>query len=200
MTLYALPVNGIVAEIFQPPAGLTLTQCFASAIASQFVDISAISPQPQPGWTVTGGPPWSFSAPASPNLVAIAKTFASGQAQNYYNGLMTPPNGYRWQTYLYSIDYPQSYIDITAEGSLAASALSQPSIVTWPGTGWFDMGGTNRPFTASQFLQFSAAVADYVKTCYINLQSILQTIAAASTVGGVQAIDVTAGYPSANGP
>jgi hypothetical protein len=196
MSIYALPQNGIVAQIFEPPAGLTLAQCFAPVLAAQFVDVSAIMPQPEPGWIATGGPPWSFSAPPAPDLVAIAQAEATAQAQAYYNGLLTPPNGYRWQTYTYQIDYP----DITAEGSLALAALQQPDIVTWPGTGWFDMNGVNHAFTASEFLQFSSYIAQYVKTCFINLQSIVQTIAAAGTVAAVQAIDVTAGYPVANGP
>jgi hypothetical protein len=66
MSIYALISNNTVTELFTPPAGFTLAQCFTPSTVARFVDVSALSPQPAPGWraTPTNGV-WVFSAPVA---------------------------------------------------------------------------------------------------------------------------------------
>lgn len=59
MTTYARVRGGIVLELFTPPAGMTIDQCFVPSIAMQYVAVpDGVSPQQ--GWTCNGK---TFSAP-----------------------------------------------------------------------------------------------------------------------------------------
>ncbi|HVX58001.1 MAG TPA: hypothetical protein VHA37_09860, partial [Candidatus Saccharimonadales bacterium] len=64
MSTYARIQDNTVAELFTPPQGATLAQCFHADIVAQFVDVTAIAPAPQPGWTYDGE---SFAAPVAPS-------------------------------------------------------------------------------------------------------------------------------------
>lgn len=78
MSTYARVQDGIVAELFAPPSGVVLEDCFAPSVASQFVDITAVDPAPLPGWTATQrGSTWSFSAPPSPPEATLAERGAA---------------------------------------------------------------------------------------------------------------------------
>jgi hypothetical protein len=57
MTVYARIQNGVVAELFTPPNGVSIASCFVASIATTFVPASAAVQQ---GWTYSGG---NFTAP-----------------------------------------------------------------------------------------------------------------------------------------
>lgn len=67
MAILARVQSGVVAELFTPPVGRTVNECFVQAVAAQFVDVTAVSPTPEPGWAAieTNGA-WTFAAPAAP--------------------------------------------------------------------------------------------------------------------------------------
>jgi hypothetical protein len=52
MTTYARIQNGVVAEVFTPPSGVSIASCFVASVAAEFI------PAPddvQQGWTFEGG-------------------------------------------------------------------------------------------------------------------------------------------------
>src|SRR5947209_7121632 len=78
MATYARVVGGRVMEVFTPPTGLTLANCFAPAIAAQFVGVPHDSPVPSDGWTFDGT---TFAEPVAPTLTLVqqaAAAFAAG--------------------------------------------------------------------------------------------------------------------------
>jgi hypothetical protein len=67
MAVYAQVANGIVVEIFSPPPGLTIEQCFHAALT--WVDITGRFPQPQVGWTATfSSGIWTMAPPVPVTL------------------------------------------------------------------------------------------------------------------------------------
>jgi hypothetical protein len=67
--IYAHIQSGIVTELFTPPVGTTIAECFHADLVTQFVDVTAAPPQP--GWTATEtNGAWSFAAPVAPPIDA----------------------------------------------------------------------------------------------------------------------------------
>ena len=76
MSVYALIRDGAVAELFTPPGSTTLAECFAAGVAAQFVDVTTLSPSPEPGWSATEmAGVWTFTA-----VVVSAPTLAQQAA------------------------------------------------------------------------------------------------------------------------
>ena len=68
MHIYARIDNGVVAEIIAPAAWddgteIPIAQRFTAELVATMVDITSVSPLPEPGWTYDGV---AFSAPARP--------------------------------------------------------------------------------------------------------------------------------------
>jgi hypothetical protein len=71
MTIYARIQNGVVAELFTPPNGVSIASCFVASIATTFVPASAAVQQ---GWTYSGGgfaPPVAGPAPAKATVLTF---------------------------------------------------------------------------------------------------------------------------------
>ena len=108
MSIFPRIQGGVIAELFTPPTGFTLAQCFAPSVAAQFAtDVSAVTPAPQVGWTAAqSGGAWTFTAPAAPPgptlaqqaMVALDTMDApGGQAIRCFKaGVAFPSN---WQAY-----------------------------------------------------------------------------------------------------
>ena len=64
--MYARIRQGEVAELFTPPAGVDLADCFHPDIAAAFVPVPA-GEHPEPGWHYAAG---VFSAPPAPDVTA----------------------------------------------------------------------------------------------------------------------------------
>ena len=63
MSLFARIQSGAVAELFTPPDGFSISDCFHDGLV--WVEVTNVTPRPEPGWSATetsGG--WTFSAPA----------------------------------------------------------------------------------------------------------------------------------------
>jgi hypothetical protein len=71
MSVYARIQGGSVAELFTPPVGVPVSACFNGALT--WVDVTSVSPAPQPGWTYTAG---VFAAP----VVSASDTRGAAQA------------------------------------------------------------------------------------------------------------------------
>lgn len=59
--IYARIQNGVVFELFAPPEGVPIEECFHADM--DWVDITDVSPQPQPNWTYDGT---NFARPVAP--------------------------------------------------------------------------------------------------------------------------------------
>lgn len=60
--IYAHVIDGVVRELFSPPSDVPIADCFHADIVAQFVDVTSVSPEPQPGWTYSGT---AFAAPVA---------------------------------------------------------------------------------------------------------------------------------------
>ncbi|HWK45138.1 MAG TPA: DUF4376 domain-containing protein [Stellaceae bacterium] len=102
-----------------------------------------------------------------------------------------PANGFTWNGTLFQID-AASQARIAAVATMATGA--------WPaGFAWIATDNTRVPMTAVQFTRFADAVAAYASACALRFRVIKDAIASIADEAGAQAIDVTAGYPSATG-
>jgi hypothetical protein len=164
MSTYARIANGAIAELFTTPTGVELAECFVAAVAAQFVDVTSVTPEPQPGWsaTETSGA-WSFAAPVAPPTtpaVAYGAFIAGGVT---VTSTATPAlDG------VYPID-ANTQVNITTEASF---------ITTF---GEFTTGGTiNLPWqlangsfvefpTTASFLAFAKAVGQLVAAAKLAL-------------------------------
>lgn len=72
MTLYARIQNGLVTELYTPPSGFELADCFTPDILDQFVEVPpGVSPDRR--WTYANG---SFSPPSLPPSVVAGQILA----------------------------------------------------------------------------------------------------------------------------
>jgi hypothetical protein len=63
MTLYARVQDGIVLELFTPPDGVLITECFMPDLAATFMPVPD-GVLPEQGWSaVQAGDAWTFAAP-----------------------------------------------------------------------------------------------------------------------------------------
>jgi hypothetical protein len=152
--IYARIVSGTVAELFTPPAGVAIADCFNAALA--WVDVTAVSPPPQPGWTAseTGGV-WSFAAPPAPPAPALAQQAAAAISAGIIltlSGSMT----------LAAIAFPT---DPVTQSKLAAIATTINTTGAFPGGATSypmkDATGTWHTFTLAQYKVVAAAIAAY---------------------------------------
>jgi hypothetical protein len=72
MPQYARIQSGVVAELFSPPVGVLISDCFAPGLV--WVDVTA-QPAVQPGWTYDGT---VFAAPGAPIVQAPPTVISSG--------------------------------------------------------------------------------------------------------------------------
>jgi hypothetical protein len=159
LSIYARVQGGLVIELFTPPMGTSISECFAPVLT--WVDVTSVSPAPQPGWigADTSGE-WAFSAPVAPTLTV---------AQQAADALFAP----------YTITSPT--IGITAV-SFAVDAVSQShmqaemiALLTSSGSSfadgaasidWPDTNGINHALNTTQAKALFMACGAYVSTLY----------------------------------
>lgn len=153
---YARIQNGVVAEMFSPPAGFTIEQCFALAVAEQFLDVTAVNPPPQPGWTATQNDgSWSFAAPATPTLTPAQQATAALAGTLTINSTGSP-----------AIDGAYA-IDPATQGKIAAVEVYILKNSTFPGGAttypWPMAAGAIVTFPSTTVYQnWATAIANYI--------------------------------------
>ena len=158
MSNYALIQNGTITELFTPPAGFTLAQCFTPEAAAQFVDVTSAVPAVAVGdiATETGGV-WSFAAPPAPPAPTLAQQAAAASV----TGLIIASNG------------PTLTMPATLFPTSAGTQIALNTVVNGLNTtGAFPGGATCFPmldsadvwhtFTAAQYKAVAVAVFNYV--------------------------------------
>ena len=73
MSRFARVVGGVVSEVFSPPSGVAITDCFSPALPGSWVDCTAVAGVAA-NWTYTDG---IFSAPTAPPTVPAPMLSAS---------------------------------------------------------------------------------------------------------------------------
>lgn len=158
MSNYALVQNGKVTELFTPPPGFVLAQCFTLELAANFVDVTNINPAPVVGdiATETGGV-WSFAAPPA----ASAPTLAQQAGAASITGLIIVSNG------------PTLTMAATLFPTSASTQTALNTVVNGLNTtGAFPGGATSFPmldaagvwhtFTMAQYKAVAVAIFNYV--------------------------------------
>jgi hypothetical protein len=160
MATFAHVLNGLVAEpLVTPPAGVTIAEMFAPGLI--WVDVTALSPQPAPGWTVTEtAGAWTFTAPPAPPVPTLAQQATAALAAGVtITSTATPAlNG------LYACDVAtQNRLSRMYNLIQRGDGASFPnSLSALP---WTDMAGAVHTFaTVTEFLAFESAIGGYALT------------------------------------
>lgn len=97
----------------------------------------------------------------------------------------------------YQID-PASISNIQAEGTIAGDVVNNtPGAPVWdPNYFWIAANNSHTPMTAAQCFAFAGNVRAYVRGLILQNRALKDAIAAATTQAQLDAIDVTAGWPS----
>lgn len=157
MTTYARIVNGTAVEIFIPPSGFTLAQCFPPATAALF---SSVPDGTQAGATIQPGT--AIAAQAAAMLSAGCQIVCTSASS--LNGL-------------YSCS-AAAQVDIQAEMiSILANGVFTNGQSTFP---WADVNGTMHTFTVAQFKEFATALGSFVSTLTLIEQTNSGTLPSAS--------------------
>lgn len=148
MTTYARIQGGRVAELFSPPEGHTIDECFAPGLIWVEIDPSVV----KVGWSYDGK---TFERPI-PLIFTVAQQAQSALASGCQVASTAMPalNG----TYA---------CDPTAQQKIQATALYIVVNGRFPGggetMGWADITGAARTFqTTAEFQAFATAIGDYV--------------------------------------
>jgi hypothetical protein len=161
MTTYARVQNGVVAELFAPPAGTTMAACFNPAL--QWVECDG-TPGVAVGWsaTETNGA-WTFAAPAAPaqspaqqaqSLVStgIVITSTSGGWSATFPTQTDATGASVWTMVL------AEQVALVANNNAAFADGSKA--VQWP-----DVTGALHSLTPTQFQAFAMAMGAFVAGC-----------------------------------
>ncbi|MEJ0020742.1 MAG: hypothetical protein WDN25_30170 [Acetobacteraceae bacterium] len=153
MPTYARIDGGVVVELFTPPpafAATPIAELFHPDL--QWVDVSALDPQPQPRWTYDGH---SFAPPAPPPPPTLQQQAGAllGQPLTVQCASVPALNG----------AYP---IDATTQMQITGIAAAISAGVGLPGGGatfnWPDAAGAPHPWPAPQFTEYARAVMNFV--------------------------------------
>ena len=154
MSIYARIDNNAVAELFTPPAGFAIADCFHSDLV--WVDVTSVSPAPQPGWTYVGG---AFAAPSAPPAPTLAQQASALQAAGLAINSTSAPvlNG----TYDCGAE-TQSHIQAEVLAILVNNTFADgTTTLAWP-----DKSGTTHEFpSVVAFKTFALAIAGFVAGC-----------------------------------
>ena len=153
MATYARIVNGVVMELFTPPAGIPITACFNAALT--WVECDA-TPGVAQGWLYSGG---VFSAPPAPPPPTLAQQAAVASVSGLtiaLSGTLTLaatlfPTDAAAQSKVASV-----MLTVTRTGAFAGGATSFPMV---------DASGVWHPFTVAQYSTVAEAIDAYVTTC-----------------------------------
>lgn len=159
MTDYARVVGNTVVELFTPPDGVSIADCFSFEIAAQFAAIPN-GVDVAPGWTYGGS---SFAAPSPPVLTAEQIL-----GNKIADGIDITCTGDPTISAVYALDV-DTMNQVGAVARDAASGLGLPgdaATFTYP-----DLLGAPHAFTAVQFIALYKAMRDLLLV--LNTQSAL---------------------------
>ena len=150
-TEYARVVGGTVFELFTPPTGVSLSECFTADVAAQFVAVPA-GQTPAQGWIYSGG---TFAAPVVP-MPPLAQQAAAALGAGVtltVSGTMT----------LAATLFPTDPVTTAKIGAVVTTLLATSA---FPGGATSypmkDAAGAWHTFTTAQYPKVAGAIAAYV--------------------------------------
>jgi hypothetical protein len=160
--MFALIINGTVVQ--------TAAAEFPVNPALTWVDISTVSPAPQPGWTYSGG---TFAAPVVPPLPA--QTLAQQAAAAISAGLTVTSTSNPALNGTYACDATaQSHLMaemIALLNSSGATFADGTASIVWP-----NITGSLHTYTPAQFQPLALAIGAYVSALYKCINGVLATL------------------------
>jgi len=180
MSTCALIQNGTVTEMFTPPAGFTLAECFTPEWAANFVDVTNANPTPALGDTATeSNGVWSFSAPAGPMLAEVQAVQGDAMSAECQVAITA---GFVSSALGSAYNYPCT---LTTQANIIAASNHGGSLVCQPQSGgpWALVVHTEAEAT-----QVCADMAAHTQANQATYWGLLAQINAATTVAAVQAI------------
>ncbi|MEJ0019706.1 MAG: hypothetical protein WDN25_24770 [Acetobacteraceae bacterium] len=156
MPTYARIDDGIVAELYTPPAEVSATPLAELFhVDLRWIDVSAVSPQPEPRWTYDGS---VFAPPPLPPPPTLQQQAMALLSQPVTVDCLALP----------ALDgaYP---IDQATQMQITGIAAAISAGLGLPGGGatfnWPDVVGVAHTWPAGQFTEFAKAVMNYVYAC-----------------------------------
>ena len=176
MSTYAHIVSGVVVEIITPSA--PVGQCYTAAFVATLVDVTAVSPQPQPGWTATEtAGVWTFAAPAAPPGPTLAQQAAAAMSAGLaIASTSTPALNGTFDVSASAQDHMQAEM-IALLNSGGTTFADGTTSVVWP-----DMAGVNHTFTAVQARALFLAAGAYVAALFKVINGTLVALPPASAM------------------
>ena len=175
MSTYAHIVSGVVVEIITPSA--PIGQCYTAAFVATLVDVTAVSPQPQPGWTATEtAGVWTFAAPVAPVPTVAQQAAAAMSAGLAIASTSTPALNGTFDVSASAQDHMQAEM-IALLNSGGTTFADGTTSVVWP-----DMAGVNHTFTAVQARALFLAAGAYVAALFKVINGTLTALPPASAM------------------
>ena len=166
MTTFARIQSGAVAELFTPPAGVSIAECFHRAVT--WVDMTA-QPAVVPGWSYAGG---GFTPPAAPAVPTLAQLAWVAMAM----GLTLTSTGTPALSGVYAVDTTAQVINAEVTSILLNGTFADGTgSVSWP-----DTSGALHTFTVAQFKVFATAIGSYVAALFKVINGISTTLPSSS--------------------
>lgn len=195
-----------MTRFFFTSPGETLTP---AQIAAGFVAVPAAPPTTAPaaGYTWELGDPQAVQVNGvwQQNWVQVVVPLATAQAQAIAQVgaiyLEKIAAGFTYNGVTVGI-LPADIQNITAMAATAMANIQAASLgitaPAWPSNfAWLPQGsGASLPLTAPEMITFGAAASHYVSSLILYADSLIAQIQAATTASAVQAIDITAGWPT----
>lgn len=151
MAEYARVVDGVVAELFTPPSGVTLADCFHADVAASFVAVPDGVTAAQ-GWTYDGH---TFAAPPPPPPPTVQEQAAALLAGPVTVACAAVP----------ALDGTYA-IDAASQAQIRGIATGISTGLGLPGGGatfnWTDTAGGAHAWPAAQFVAFAKGVMNFV--------------------------------------
>lgn len=191
MTLYARVEDQIVHDLFTPPDGMLLADCFVPSVAAQFVEVPVdATPMPEIGWAYDGK---NFS-------VRVPRALTKDELVNYANAQQRKilTDGKSFNVAPSSSPAQMVLCDGTnnTRADLALLVIEAQADSTASGA-WVDNTGVTTTLTAAQFIALASAVGPWVKTTYAVLSQIYADIASGKTTTTAQ---IDAAFPAGASP
>jgi hypothetical protein len=177
MTEYARVVGGIVVEIFAPPVGVTISQCFAPDVVAEFVAVpSGVSVEQ--GWLYANS---SFTAPLAAQAPTLAQVQATQSAAMQTACKAAIEGGFTSSALGSAYTYPS---DPNTQTNISlAAANGGPLVCQSSGAVWGLM-----THTPAQALQVQKDMATHIQVQQTTYWGLIAEINAATAVAAVQAI------------
>jgi hypothetical protein len=153
MAVYANVANGTIIEIFTPPNGIDMADCFHSSLT--WVDVTGRNPPPQVGWTAMEmNGLWGMGPPVAPPISPVQQAQALlGTGVRIVSMSRPDLNG------MYPID-AESRMNVMAEMiSIGTNrSFTDGSIVF----DMLDMEGNPHAFDIDHFRSYATAIGDFI--------------------------------------